>query len=522
MLSFRPVRPFRVGFSAGHPGTFPVTLLVALLMALPVALLPAAGAHAADRTVQGGRLDWGIKSSFLSYVTGPVAQGSWGLTGGAATVGGQFRFHSATGSYDPDSGAFRSAFSGGVRFAGHQKSDGSHELDLSISRPTVRISGGKGTLHADMVSKAKSSGKVTTSSQVPFASLDLSGIDMRGGSSPIALSGVPATLTAQGAAAFAGYYTAGTALDPVSLSVDVAAAKKTAEPAPETEAAEEKEEGAGTTAKPTTAALRDAAVDWGVRRTYREYVTGSIAQGEWTLGDGAQDGGALFRFPRGKGSYDAGKGTLDADFAGSVRFTGTRLDLTLSEVAVVVKDGKGTLFADVTDTAEGSPPRKAVPLVTFAAQDFTPEDGLASLTETPAKLTEQGAKSFGSLYPAGTEMDPVSLAVTVDAKAKLPALPDLGSDAATATPAPSPTPSRTESAAARTDTGSSVSSVSSVGAGTYTAIGAGVVLAAGLAVFLARGRRAATAADSAPGSPGSPSSSGHSGSSGPSDPSDPS
>ncbi|MFI6701913.1 HtaA domain-containing protein [Streptomyces sp. NPDC050509] len=472
-------------------------------MALPVALLPAAGAHAADRTVQGGRLDWGIKSSFLSYVTGPIAQGSWGLTGGAATVGSQFRFHSATGSYDPDSGAFRSAFSGGVRFVGHQKSDGSYELDLSVSRPTVRISGGKGTLHADLVSKAKGSGKVTTSSQVPFASLNLSGIDMRGGSSPIALSNVPATLTTQGATAFAGYYTAGTALDPVSLSVDVTAAKRTAAPtATMSPDAEEKEKGAGTPEKPTTAALQDAAVDWGVRRTYREYVTGSIARGTWTLGDGAQDGGALFRFPRGKGTYDAKKGTLDADFAGSVRFTGTRLDLTLSKVAVAVKDGKGTLSADVTDAAEGSPPRKAVPLVTFEAKDFTPKDGLAALTETPAKLTEQGAKSFGSLYPAGTEMDPVSLAVTVDPKAKLPALPDLGSDAATATPAPTPTPSGTETAGTRTDTESSVTSVTSVGAGTYTAIGAGVVLAAGVTVFVARRRRAATAPDGAPSSSG--------------------
>ncbi|MFE3600223.1 HtaA domain-containing protein [Streptomyces sp. NPDC059142] len=529
MLSFRPVRAFRAGLFAGYPGGFPVALLVALLMALPVALLPAAGAHAADRTVQGGRLDWGIKSSFLGYVTGPIAQGSWGLTGGAATVGSQFRFHSATGAYDPDSGAFSAGFSGGVRFVGHQKSDGSYELDLTLSRPTVRISGGKGTLHADMVSKAKGSGKVTTSSQVPFASLNLSGIDMRGGSSPVALGNVPATLTTQGATAFAGYYTAGTALDPVSLSVDVAAAPSTTPPPPSSSSpeGEEKEKGARTPEESASAALREAAVDWGVRRTYREYVTGSIAQGKWTLGDGAQDGGALFRFPRGKGTYDAKTGTLDADFAGSVRFTGTRLDLTLSKVAVVVKDGKGTLFADVTDAAEGSPPREAVPLVTFAAGDFTPKDGLAALTETPAKLTAQGAKSFGSLYPAGTEMDPVSLAVTVDAKAKLPALPDLGSDTSTATA--TPTPSGTESAAA-TDAGtgpsaSSAPSASSMGAGTYTAIGAGVALAAGLAVLVTRRRRAANAQGDASSSSGPADSSGPAGSSGstgspgPSDPS---
>ncbi|EFG06574.1 putative secreted protein [Streptomyces clavuligerus] len=317
MLPFRPAR----------------ALVAALLAALFGALaLPAPSVWAADRTVQGGRLDWGLKSSFQKYVTGPIANGGYRLTGGSATVGQSlFRFHSAQGAYDPDSGAFEARFSGGVHFTGHRTPDGSHELDLSLSRPTVRISGGKGTLHADMVSKARGTGKVTTARQVAFASLDLSGIDMRGGTSPVALTRVPATLTAQGATAFAGFYPAGTPLDPVSLSVDVAAgAPRQREPGPSTPP-EPRPSATPKQTKPGAGAgaVRDAAVDWGVRRTFREYVTGSIAQGEWTLNDGAQDGGALFRFPEGTGTYDAGKRTLTASFAGSVRFTGAHLDLTL-------------------------------------------------------------------------------------------------------------------------------------------------------------------------------------------------
>src|SRR5690606_19404152 len=106
-----------------------VTVLCAVVLG---AFLPAATAHAENRAVQGGRLDWGIKSSFQSYVTGPVAKGGFSLTGGAATVGGSgFRFHSATGTYDADTGTFRAAFSGGVRFVGHRSADGSHELDLT-------------------------------------------------------------------------------------------------------------------------------------------------------------------------------------------------------------------------------------------------------------------------------------------------------------------------------------------------------------------------------------------------------
>jgi hypothetical protein len=453
-------------------------LVVALLAVLLGALLPATAAQAANRTVQGGRLDWGIKSSFQSYVTGPIAQGSWSLTGGAATVGGsQFRFHSATGSYDPATGAFQAGFSGGVRFVGHRQDDGSNQLDLTISRPTVRISGGAGTLYADMASKDRESGRVTTTAQVPLATLGLSGIDMKGGSTPVALNQVPATLTSQGAGAFAGYYTAGTPLDAVSLSVDTkapAAAEPSKSPASSpSPSATKKKESAGR--------FEDAAVDWGVRRTFREYVTGSIGRGEWKLADGAQDGGAVFRFPRGEGTYDAGKGKLDAAFTGSVHFTGADgLDLELAGFAARVASGKGTLLADVTT---GGGTREDVALVTFPAEDLTPEEGLAVLTEAPTTLTAAGAEAFGSLYKAGTAMDPVSLAVTVDAKADLPALPDLGSEA------------EPSAASATKSAGTPAAQPAAAESGfpTTLAVGGGAVLIAAVAAVLyaARRRRAA-------------------------------
>ncbi|MFE5815085.1 HtaA domain-containing protein [Streptomyces sp. NPDC056479] len=401
--------------------------LVAVLCAAVLgALLPATAAHAASRTVQGGRLDWGVKSSFQSYVTGPIAKGSYSLTGGAATVGsGGFRFHSATGTYDGGTGAFRASFSGGVHFVGHRTDAGAYQLDLTLSRPTVRISGSTGTLYVDVTGKAKGTGTVTTSSQVPFASLSLGGIDMRGGGDAVVLNNLPATLTAQGARSFAGYYTAGTALDPVSLSADVGAAATT-KPAPTPSATKSQ-------AKKETSAgkLMDGAVDWGVRRTFREYVTGDIAKGEWTLSSGAEDGGALFRFPDGEGTLK--EGDLQASFKGAVRFTGAHgLDLGLSGVRVTVEDGKGTLYADVT--AAGFTGDK-VPLVTFTANGLKAKDGLAKVTEAPAKLTAEGGKAFGGMYRAGTGMDPVSLAVATTDDAELPALPDLGS-----TPTPSGTP----------------------------------------------------------------------------------
>ncbi|MET9304259.1 HtaA domain-containing protein [Streptomyces cellulosae] len=410
-------------------------VLVAVLCAAVLgALVPATTAHAEGRTVQGGRLDWGIKTSFQRYITGPVANGSYALTGGAATVGGSgFRFHSATGTYDGGTGAFRAAFSGGVHFTGHPTDSGAYQLDLTLANPTVSISGGSGTLYVDVTGKAKDTGAVTTSRQVPFASLSLGGIDMRGGGASVVLNNLPATLTAQGAASFAGYYTAGTALDPVSLSADVQQARSTATESPATKSPQPK-----TTEKAAvkTTALVDGAVDWGVRRTFREYVTGDIARGSWALTSGALDGGALFRFPGGQGTFD--DGDLTAAFRGAVRFTGDHgLDLRLTGVRVTVDDGKGTLYADVTSPDHTG---RKVPLVTFTAKNLEARNGLVTVTEAPAKLTVRGAEAFGGMYPAGTAMDPVTLAVALTDTAELPALPDLGSEP-TATPTASPSPS---------------------------------------------------------------------------------
>ncbi|MCC8340054.1 HtaA domain-containing protein [Streptomyces sp. R1] len=462
-------------------------LVTVVCAAVLGALLPVTAAHAENRTVRGGRLDWGVKSSFQSYVTGPVAKGSYSLTGGAATVGGSaFRFHSATGTYDPATGAFRAAFSGGVHFLGHRTSGGAHQLDLTLSRPTVSVSGATGTLHVDVTSRAKDTGTVTTSRQVPFASLSLGGIDMRGGGGTVTLNNLPATLTAEGARSFAGYYTAGTALDPVSLSADVEAPASRREKQPTATSSPSADSPVPT--RTAGGAIRDGAVDWGVRRTFREYVTGDIADGAWALSAGAQDGGALFRFPGGEGTYRDGE--LTADFEGAVRFTGAHgLDLTLSGVRAAVKDGKGTLYADVTspDAAE-----KKVPLVTFTAGEPKPADGLVKFTEAPAKLTARGADAFGGLYRAGTEMDPVSLAVALTADAELPALPDLGSD-----PAPSVSPQPTQTTAPDTSAAPVASTADDDGFPALPvslAAGALLLAAAALVAFALRRRRARPAA----------------------------
>ncbi|MFJ2868654.1 HtaA domain-containing protein [Kitasatospora sp. NPDC087314] len=491
--------------------------LVAALAALLVVGLSPGQAVAVEGKVAGGRLDWGIKQSFLTYVTGPIAKGSWTLTGGAATVGGStFRFHSATGGYDPATGTLTASFSGGVRFTGHQE-NGANALDLSIGRLGFRaVQGGAAGLYADVSSKSKETGQVSSVSQAKLADLSLAGVDLRGAAGTLTLSNVPGALTDAGAKAFGNFYPAGTALDPLTLSVNLPAAQATssAPSAPSPTAVPSPSAAAGTpaasaapaapagtpgTRAPARTEFADGALDWGVRRTFRDYVTGAIAQGRWELGAGAADGGAFFRWTPAKGRYDPANGDLTAAFTGTVRFTGLRsgdtygLDLTLANPGVTVSGGQGRLVADVSGRTPDGATRQltGVELAAFDPAGLKPEGGLLKAVEVPLKLTEGGAKAFGGLYPAGTEMDPLSFAVALDPAAALPPLPDLGSAPATV---PSATASPTASPAASPSAGP-VAASSPDGFPVAAVVG-GAVLVAVLAAtggLLVRRRRAAAA-----------------------------
>lgn len=151
-------------------------------------------------------------------------------------------------------------------------------------------------------------------------------------------------------------------------------------------------------------------------------------------------------------------------------------------MSVKVENGKGVLSADVTTSGAT---KNAVPLVEFDAKGLKTEGKLATLTEAPATLTEGGSQAFNSMYKAGTEMDPVSLAVALDATAQLPALPDLGS---TASPAPASASPSAEPAPAAKATESS-------NTGLFIALAVAVLLLAGGGTFLVV-RKRRTAAES--------------------------
>ncbi|MFG2952392.1 HtaA domain-containing protein [Streptomyces sp. NPDC048291] len=168
----------------------------------------------AEGDIADGTLTWGVKESFRTYVVGSVAQGRITVSGGATQAAGNgvFTFGDATGDYDTDAGTLAAAFDGAVTFKGHE-SNGTYGLDLTLGNLRATLDGGKGELTADVTSLG------TTTEDVELADLKAASADLTPTGDVITLDDVTATLTEAGAKAFSGYYPAGTALDPLDLSV---------------------------------------------------------------------------------------------------------------------------------------------------------------------------------------------------------------------------------------------------------------------------------------------------------------
>jgi len=159
-------------------------------------------------------LSWGVKSSFRSYVVGGIAKGSISTANGATSTGDGFLWGAGTGSLDAN-GLGTLSFPGQVNFSGH---DGL--LNTTISGVRVQITGpGTGVLVAN-VSSQDMERKDLSASNITFATLSFGSLSQTGGSAS-------ATLTAEGARAFAGFYSAGQALDGLTISMTGAAGATT-------------------------------------------------------------------------------------------------------------------------------------------------------------------------------------------------------------------------------------------------------------------------------------------------------
>ena len=163
--------------------------------------------------VTAGSLRWGLRTSFTSYLRGPIANGSWKLSNGADWNGSAFTFPLRSGSFDPATKSGTLNYSGTVHMTGHNGI-----LDMTISNPALVIKGSTG--HVYMTVKSSSmDGRKTDYGRVDFATFSAST------SGNVKINGSSVKLTAQGAKAFAGFYKTGEPMDSLSSSLTLSAEK---------------------------------------------------------------------------------------------------------------------------------------------------------------------------------------------------------------------------------------------------------------------------------------------------------
>lgn len=157
------------------------------------------------------------------------------------------------------------------------------------------------------------------------------------------------------------------------------------------------------------------AFEWGFKESFRAYISGSIANGEWTTEGGIGYATPAFFGERLEGpvALDPIAGTLAVD--GSMRFTGHEgiLDTTISNVRFIIESpSELSVVVDIRGTTQDSVPVDSVdvPFLTgdLAAAQWSAEEGALLIEGIPLTLTAEGAEAFGT-YPEGEAFDPLDL-----------------------------------------------------------------------------------------------------------------
>jgi hypothetical protein len=158
-----------------------------------------------------------------------------------------------------------------------------------------------------------------------------------------------------------------------------------------------------------------ATLTWGFKESFRAYIDGDIANGEWTTADGATYETPEFTWHDGSGVYDPQDGTGLIRFPGSVRFTGHDglLDTTIANPQIRLDGGSAMLLLDVAGiTMDGDPTDlTAVEFVALPVAHVVGDDAVRTV-DAATELTGDGAIAFPN-YAAGEAFDPVELSLPV-------------------------------------------------------------------------------------------------------------
>lgn len=191
--------------------------------------------------------------------------------------------------------------------------------------------------------------------------------------------------------------------------------------------------------------LQDVTVNWGLKKSFRSYINGPFSQGSQKLTGVTTNEDGSYHFTSAEGTV--ANGEYSVTFTGSsIHYTAHHglLEVIISDLSVTIKDGVGTVRANVQSrpyngntTPNDLVETKNMTIGTFNASGLKVEGNTITLPSvdeengTRVKLSEEATGAFAGFYKAGQELDALSFSATVVTKEA---------------PAPSPEPSTEPSA----------------------------------------------------------------------------
>ena len=212
--------------------------------------------------------------------------------------------------------------------------------------------------------------------------------------------------------------------------------------------------------------LQDVTVNWGLKKSFRSYINGPFSQGSQKLTGVTTNEDGSYHFTAAEGTV--ANGEYSVTFTGSsIHYTAHHglLEVIISDLSVTIKDGVGTVRANVQSrpyngntTPNDLVETKNMTLGTFNASGLKVEGNTITLPSvdeengTRVKLSEEATGAFAGFYKAGQELDALGFSATIVTKeAPAPAPSAEPSAEPTAAPTAEPSSAPTSEAPKPTD-----------------------------------------------------------------------
>lgn len=156
--------------------------------------------------------------------------------------------------------------------------------------------------------------------------------------------------------------------------------------------------------------ISDGTVTWGVRTSWRNYAgPGELSEGLTANAKGE------YQWKVESGTFDDETRRLELQTSGKVRWDlhDGALDLTLSDLLLVIDGDEPQIFADVQSKSESTGEMIDYGVVALADVDLTGgdvevADGTTTWSPLDTRLTQEGGEAFSGHYGSGALFDPVS------------------------------------------------------------------------------------------------------------------